>query len=190
MLCLLPAVFMVASQALAQSYTNARAGERVRIDQHGTCRIVENNNPDKLMIPHKSATEWVSGSGAFLNKIDSMKNVRVFGCDIASNMHPLVHWQATEGHVGVHVWLDGEYDVVMRSSWMTPGIVLPLATFYNPDTGQCAPAKSIIQIGMTTFLAHDDIYREEFYVQLCESDGVATSPTPHPSPEIGEFLGP
>ncbi|PZO72358.1 MAG: hypothetical protein DI629_20905 [Mesorhizobium amorphae] len=54
--------------------------DEVRIDRHGVCRLVRNAASNNIMVPVKSANEWASGGGSFLNNLADMSGVSVKPC--------------------------------------------------------------------------------------------------------------
>lgn len=59
------------------------ANSQVKIDRHGTCRIVKNGGSNPVMVPTKTAQEWSSGPNSFLTNITMMDGVSVSNCIVA-----------------------------------------------------------------------------------------------------------
>ena len=74
------AAALIALPGLAAAQTTTvPAGKARIIDQHNTCRVVENTLSQDVMIPHKNADEWSRGQNSFLSKGRDGMNVRT--CD-------------------------------------------------------------------------------------------------------------
>jgi len=68
---------------LGADITLVPSGATVEIDAHDECRLVRNNNAAGLMVPHRFATEWVSGGASFLENTPA--NVVVSPCPAGSD---------------------------------------------------------------------------------------------------------
>ena len=68
------------SPAYSANYETIAPNKSMEIDAHNTCRKVENNGSATILVPTKSASEWSSGSGAFLNNVGDMAGVKVSAC--------------------------------------------------------------------------------------------------------------
>ena len=62
----------------AQDVTTIAPGESETINAFGVCRVVQNDNQDGIMVPHKSAPEWSVGANSFL--AENRKGLTVSGC--------------------------------------------------------------------------------------------------------------
>ena len=68
----------VVPSGLGAGITLVPPGTAAEIDAHDECRLVRNNNAAGLMVPHRFATEWVSGGASFLENTPA--NVVVSPC--------------------------------------------------------------------------------------------------------------
>lgn len=77
--------FMAAAAAApgaprAQDTTTVRSGTSEYVNAFGQCRRVNNSNPDAVMVPHSTPTEWSTGSASFIQNVAGMPNVTISRC--------------------------------------------------------------------------------------------------------------
>jgi len=68
----------IAPSGIGADITLVPPGTTAEIDAHDECHLVQNNNAAGLMVPHRLATEWVSGGASFLQNTPA--NVVVSPC--------------------------------------------------------------------------------------------------------------
>ncbi|WP_027234321.1 hypothetical protein [Leisingera caerulea] len=177
--------------AAAQNMLPIQVGERVKIDKHGTCRIVENDGNTRIMAPVRSAPEWSNGSGAFTRNIADMDRVKLHDCNWVGTRGGAPTIYVKEGSTTYYTWNNGSKTPIAQGYWMGYSMRIPQATFFNPDTGQCAPARSWISKSATKTLTAEKVWSGQFSVQLCEADRMATGPhTAYNPPPTGTYPGP
>lgn len=64
----------------AQDTTTVRSGTSEYVNAFGLCRRVNNSNPDAVMVPHSTPTEWSTGSASFIQNVAGMPNVTISRC--------------------------------------------------------------------------------------------------------------
>lgn len=150
-------------------------GASQKIDRFGVCRLIKNSGENPVMVPAGSREQWSSGSGSFLSNWRNIPGLSVEDCGPWHEGRYLVTYvrDLGRGTPTLHTWLDG---TELRINGGTADI--GPSDYYNPDTGECSPRKSVIaHLGPVVIFnpqTRDGIYA----IQLCESDGIATAPAP------------
>jgi hypothetical protein len=147
-----------------------RPAQTVEINEGGICRMVNNGGTTDISVPTRSPTEWASGANAFLNNLASMDRVSVAACgDWWENLPKPGVAEFGMAHNTWYTWKDQDQEMIVAGGWN-----INRATYYNADTGECAPAKTYIGRGPLFYEYDRTVYM--FYIQLCESDLRATPP--------------
>lgn len=173
------AISVGASQAPAQEVQpgifKVPQGESQKIDRHGVCRTVNNTSGNPIMVPVGTPQQWSNGQGAFLNNISNMRGVSVSNCGPwYEGRNAVTFIRDFSGTPTVYKWLDGTETRI--SHGFGPWIPIPSDLSYDPDTGECSPRKSPIAVLGRVVTFNPQTGEGIYAIQLCDSDGIATSP--------------
>lgn len=76
-------------------------GATVKLDKHGTCRVITNMGKAPVMVPANTPEEWNVGQTAFLNHITAMNYLNVTACQLETSVDESTYCEnSTDGVVG------------------------------------------------------------------------------------------
>lgn len=169
-----------ASMAVAQQQANnvfrVGNGASQKIDRFNVCRIIKNSGTTPIMVPTSTATQWHNGGASFLHNISKMPRISAEPCGPWYEGVHLVSFirNSSSGTWTYYTWRDGTESAI--GNGFGPAISKPSNAQYDPNTGECSPRKSLIavlgQLSQIGPIPNEGIWA----MQLCETDGMATSP--------------
>lgn len=168
-------VSQAAAQEVQPGIFQVATGESQKIDRFGVCRVIKNDGENPIMVPAGGEEQWSTGAGSFLQNTVNMPGVSVTTCEAWHEGRSAVTIvRDFSGTPSVHTWLDGtETRIAHGFGLWTP---IPSDLSYNPDTGECSPRKSPIAVLGPVAIFNPQTGEGFYAIQLCESDGIATSP--------------
>lgn len=136
-------------------------GATVKLDKHGTCRVITNMGNAPVMVPANTPEEWNVGQTAFLNHITAMNYLNVTACQLETSVDESTYCEnSTDGVVG-----NCGYDAMVSGaggSWGTT--TKAMSEFYSAKMIGTAPV----------LLAYGDGFGAYpiVYSQRCEDAGL------------------
>lgn len=84
------ATLCVSAAAASAQTSMIEPGEIGRVEAHGVCRMVDNQNGARMMVPHSMVTEWASGGSAFLAQSPVNTNISLCPCTWNNVNHQVI----------------------------------------------------------------------------------------------------
>lgn len=169
-----------AAQEMQPGIFKVAKGASQKIDRFGVCKVIKNDGANPIMVPAGSKEQWSTGGGSFLHNVSKMPGVSADGCTPWWENRPKGGVaEFSSFHSSVYSFKDGVQRTIISGGSPQYGAQqgpLPKATYYNADTGACAPANSYIGTGPIANQTHNAGWIVCAYVQLCDSDLIATPP--------------
>jgi hypothetical protein len=141
-LSVLPGAQILQDQEAAMFGAMVNRGSSIRLDKHGTCRVITNKGGAPIMVPASTPEEWSVGQTAFLNNISSMLYVSVAPCAAPAPASPLVVtvWDVDDLHSG-HYFVDF---VTKKNASGKPDSYFETPAFSGGDYGATLPFPTVL----------------------------------------------